>query len=251
MKLKALAAVVALAFAGTANAAFDRDGVGLLTGTGAGSVVLSVVDDTSSVDTSIAIDLGVVSGEFMDGTVSGVILTGNADLNDFLSSATGTVKWDVVATHNSSTTYDNGVLQTVVGGVMPAHSTQQATNAMNQQGSWMDSIKGVATGNVAIFADATAPGGHYDTTGRHQAIASGSPYASESLLGETVDFLAILGEYGPNAMGKDLLDFTLNWDGSNATLNYGTAAVVPVPAAAWLFGSAMLGMVGVARRKAA
>ena len=34
----------------------------------------------------------------------------------------------------------------------------------------------------------------------------------------------------------------------NITLN-GTAAVVPVPAAVWLFGSGLLGLVGVARRK--
>ena len=34
----------------------------------------------------------------------------------------------------------------------------------------------------------------------------------------------------------------------NVTLN-GTAAVVPVPAAVWLFGSGLLGLVGVARRK--
>lgn len=34
----------------------------------------------------------------------------------------------------------------------------------------------------------------------------------------------------------------------NVTLN-GTAAVVPIPAAVWLFGSGLLGLVGVARRK--
>lgn len=66
-----------------------------------------------------------------------------------------------------------------------------------------------------------------------------------------MDFLAIAAGYGPSGAGMDLLDFTLNWDGSNATLTYGTASTIPVPAAAWLFGSAMLGMVGVARRKAA
>ncbi|MBI5783055.1 MAG: VPLPA-CTERM sorting domain-containing protein, partial [Gammaproteobacteria bacterium] len=31
----------------------------------------------------------------------------------------------------------------------------------------------------------------------------------------------------------------------------GDVAVVPVPAAVWLFGSGLLGLIGVARRKAA
>ncbi len=41
--------------------------------------------------------------------------------------------------------------------------------------------------------------------------------------------------------------FGLSWDAAlgHATLSY----VVPVPAAAWLFGSALVGLVGVSRRK--
>jgi hypothetical protein len=179
------------------------------------------------------------------------MLSNHAELNSFLASATGTVKWDVTGIINDAVTYEMGMLQTVVGGVMPSHSYQQTTNAMGAQGSWMDSIRGVATGSVATFADATSPGGHYDSTGNHQIAASGSPYATEGNLGDTLDFLAILTGYGDNGLGTDLEDFTLAWDGSNATLTYGAASVVPVPAAAWLFGSAMLGMVGVARRKAA
>ena len=38
--------------------------------------------------------------------------------------------------------------------------------------------------------------------------------------------------------------------GYNATFG-GTATVVPVPAAVWLLGSGLLGLVGVARRKKA
>jgi len=47
-------------------------------------------------------------------------------------------------------------------------------------------------------------------------------------------------------------------DGSTATttidnasqITFGSASVVPVPAAVWLFGSGLLGLLGIARRKA-
>jgi hypothetical protein len=248
MKLKALAAVVALAFAGTANAAFENDGSTVSTGSGngSGSVVLSVVDDTASVDTSIAIDLGITSGDVLYGSVSGVLLTGNADLNAFLASATGTVKWDVTAIINDGTTYELGMLQTVTSGTMPTHVDADVFNAMGRQGAWMNDISHKASGNVAIFADATSTGGHYDSTGNHQTPASVNSYATESGLGDSVDFLAILAGYGPEGLGKTLSKLKFDYTGGNATLS-----VVPVPAAAWLFGSALLGMVGVARRKAA
>ena len=54
-------------------------------------------------------------------------------------------------------------------------------------------------------------------------------------------------------------NFDINWtslivggpfDGQTGTYNVsGTYSVVPVPAAAWLFGSGLLGLVGVARRR--
>jgi hypothetical protein len=252
MKLKALAAVVALAFAGSANAAFETDGMpGIGVGNGSGSVVLSVVDDTASTDTSIAIDLGILSGDILNGAVTmGTMLSNHAELNSFLASATGNVKWDITAIVNDANSYDLGMLQTVVGGVMPTHDYSSVTGAMGAQGSWMDGIRGVAGSDTfATFADATKPGGHYGPGS--DADAALNSYITDANLGDTVDFLAIMAGYGPAGWGKDLQDFTLAWDGSNATLTYGAASVVPVPAAAWLFGSAMLGMVGVARRKAA
>ncbi len=48
-----------------------------------------------------------------------------------------------------------------------------------------------------------------------------------------------------------LTDSTINCDGATSHLTgYGTPAVVPVPAAVWLFVSGLLGLVGVARKRA-
>jgi len=71
--------------------------------------------------------------------------------------------------------------------------------------------------------------------GTFQAIGSLSDYNSENALGLwTLTFGDTAGAdpLSLNSWGLDI-----------------TTSVVPVPAAAWLFGSGLLGLVGVARRK--
>ena len=53
---------------------------------------------------------------------------------------------------------------------------------------------------------------------------------------------------GTNAVGGLAMLSDSSFPGFNANFNF-TAAAVPVPAAVWLFGSGLLGLVGVARRK--
>lgn len=57
------------------------------------------------------------------------------------------------------------------------------------------------------------------------------------------DFARFFGSNYQAPAGKNLSNF-LAW-----AVHSGDVAVVPVPAAAWLFGSGLLGLVGVARRK--
>ncbi len=59
----------------------------------------------------------------------------------------------------------------------------------------------------------------------------------------TIDYFATVPATDPGFGG---VNYTLHLEGT-----VGPAAVVPVPAALWLFGSGLLGLVGVARRKAA
>ena len=68
----------------------------------------------------------------------------------------------------------------------------------------------------------------------------------------SIEFMAV--GFGTSTLG--LTESTGNpWasDGStiNPTLVNGSVQVVPVPAAVWLFGSGLLGLIGMARRKAA
>ena len=66
-------------------------------------------------------------------------------------------------------------------------------------------------------------------------------------------------EYAPNTVSAWIFDFSngyqdLNVKGGNLyawAVQSGNVGEVPVPAAVWLFGSGLLGLIGIARRKAA
>ena len=66
------------------------------------------------------------------------------------------------------------------------------------------------------------------------------------------DVVALIQGAGGVWQNGDLL--ATDYDGiSNSTVTYGNATItvsaVPVPAAVWLFGSGLIGLVGIARRK--
>ena len=56
---------------------------------------------------------------------------------------------------------------------------------------------------------------------------------------------------GDGILGLGMVDGAFPGFNANFNLNTAATSAVPVPAAVWLFGSGLLGLVGVARRKAA
>jgi hypothetical protein len=72
--------------------------------------------------------------------------------------------------------------------------------------------------------------GFYDITTTSKHVASDTPYSN----GNATDGFFFLASNG---------DLTYNIGTA------GTAPAVPLPPAAWLFGSGLLGMVGIARRR--
>ena len=50
--------------------------------------------------------------------------------------------------------------------------------------------------------------------------------------------------------GYDTTSATWSFSANNASFYSMSVAAVPVPAAVWLFGSGLIGLIGVARRKA-
>jgi hypothetical protein len=61
----------------------------------------------------------------------------------------------------------------------------------------------------------------------------------------------VLGIGGNPMQDGPFIGFNANFDATSLTVTGYTPAVIPVPAAVWLFGSGLLGLVGVARRKKA
>ena len=56
-----------------------------------------------------------------------------------------------------------------------------------------------------------------------------------------------MSQFGP-FVSETLASWRLS---SSGELSYGTPAVIPVPAAVWLLGSALVGVLGISRRKRA
>ena len=75
---------------------------------------------------------------------------------------------------------------------------------------------------------------------------------SFTVVDQTVDFLTLEGTGGISGNGFDLTptQWTLSAQATGGTYSMALAAI-PVPAAVWLFGSGLLGLAGLARRKKA
>ena len=75
-----------------------------------------------------------------------------------------------------------------------------------------------------------------------------------SAAGSSVLSTDLLSAIGLSGTGFDYLAYSIDVNSLGQVVDAGvvnTASVVPLPAAAWLFGSAILGLLGVARRKKA
>jgi hypothetical protein len=146
-----------------------------------------------------------------------------------------------------------GGAYTTTGGVNLADATNVSLGTVFANGGTGD-VEGTVNGSTlagtggALSLNAFAPVTNFFSVGGWTLDVS-----TLTIVDQTAGLLNLSGLGVLTGHGFDATD--VNWSfSSSSTTSYSmtvsSVSPVPVPAAAWLFGSGLLGLVGVARRKA-
>jgi hypothetical protein len=212
---------------------------GNLTPTTAGGAFALAANPTGAAGQVLQVDFGIVPGF---STVAGVAATSNYMVVGGLNGGAGTEEAVVTSVTTPPTAYNavgnliNNIqsesanwLQTA-----PNSGSLQDTTGTTSTSPLNGSLTGLRAGQLVTgqqFSGAVGSAlGFYDITTTSKHVASDTPYSN----GNATDGFFFLASNG---------DLTYNIGTA------GTAPAVPLPPAAWLFGSGLLGMVGIARRR--
>jgi hypothetical protein len=273
-KLMTLVATAAIAVAGSAQARINDDNIpGMGSNTfsgmgGVGEVFVSIIardPGNPANNRSYVGDLGIPANVFVNALNSGNLalvsynIAPTATLQTFLANNMGKqISYNVTAVHNGPDFDPNTFEPVDVGYLTSSPLTADQIAALQPVGfgewnnatiavdSFINSVNLVHGGTFADNNSATfLPGqaGFHDNNWGHAVV-----FGFETEGNSPVDFFFIGFENGNSNASRhpDLLGFwNLLPDG---TLTF---SAIPIPAAAWLFGSALLGLVGVARRQSA
>ena len=277
LKLKTLVAAMAMVagstFTGGAQAALISTDNGLVPGggTGDGNLFLSVVDTVNR--RSFVLNTNMTANQFRANSNTSQLFT-NAALTQFLVDAgpgvnnVDAVRWNLAANTNfrpGGDVTNYGILSTATPGTLVDPTTVPPGNiglegAIGNSTNYLNAVNRF-DGNAVLGADLAVqdyvivPDGNfaYHNGGSWAGTWGGaSTFTTEAAIGTSMDFWFIHTD--PNETdftslvnqqpGTWKLDFTAG----NAALTY--TAVVPLPAAVWLLGSGLIGLIGIARRRA-
>jgi hypothetical protein len=228
-KLSVLAAAIV---ASSAQASFDADTV-------------SFVAVNASGDTYVA-DLGsasVLGGAFTV-AVDGAALTALGAYNWTIVGANSSITPLAAPPGNYSPTADTGVISATAGtdtGVSTVATGALVASEITAVNNWLSDVN-AADGDDDGYASIAGGNAGEFLAGMQVAHQAGAMQSGIA----TVNLLGIYQAAGSNTTAPDvsILNTTLpvTFDGANVS-------AVPVPAAAWLFGSALAGLTVVRRRK--
>lgn len=266
MKIKALAVAVLMA-AGSAQAAINPGFIGQ-----DGELFVTIF--APGLEASYNLDLGVASGTLNDGTPSPMSynLAADADFAQFLgrSDLRFVVAGSSYDLANDPDYLDFGVYTTSANTaahlttVMPGYSDLDGLTGRVASMAGDINANAIGTGqpnsgpslfNINNSSVATVGNiGYYNTAAWNNTLGTSVIQASADV-GTSIDFWHIAYDLQAAydlGVDRNLAILMGSWTlGTDGMLTYAPVNAVPVPAAAWLFASGLLGLVGVARRKQA
>lgn len=249
MKLKAIISSLVLLVVASANAN------AALTGASGNNLGFSYYN---GIDTSYVLDLGVSLSSIIDGTSGNFSTNVVTDINNALGmgtivdTSTGFftalgISTDITAPFNSFVTATT--TGTELNALTPASVDVGGVGLLN---NYLNDSNNTNGANVSTAADgisywAFQPGGF-------QGSFNGLFTPASGLVGTALDLVlfevTFLGDFiNPATFAQTVLgSLTLDASGN---LNFTSAAPIPLPAAVWLFGTALAGLIGFGRRRAA
>jgi|GEM_PF-2446981 len=255
MTLKTTAAAVAMLVAGSANAAILSDA----TQSGDGELFINIVLNTVTPAT-IVLDTNINTHDLVNGTVTN--WTSNAaqtaavqNLFATPGSSISEFVFDAGARQDNNAVLDEfGLFLTNTDSTTlppPVSQINTFSGFSTRMRDWLNSVNQVS--------DITADGvlnpvnsGQGDWT---------DPFQGWSGNGDTINWLTTTDTavtnslalyryyYQPDFSNVSELYGFIDIDTSTGVVSYSAVSAVPVPAAAWLFGSGLMGLVSVARRR--
>ena len=261
MKLKFLVAALAFAAASPTFAAIAPGS------SGNGELFMSVYDGTTQ--TSYVRDLGVDMNTFIaNGSNAGYSLSYAADslLTSTFNLATNpNLLWNVAALDSVPTIAPYVGQRYLSTTNTPTASfigvqTNSTLSAFSTGNNYVNAINGSdlnsAINNSGVYHGAN-DGYAYFGSGFKNDWNTNAKFDSTAAVGTSLNFFSLTPSDNSGLHRATVTQFAsaggnASWLlATNGTLSYSVPAAVPLPAAVWLLGSGLIGMVGVARRKSA
>lgn len=260
MKFKLLTAAVVLAMAGTANASIVTPATG-------NSALIFTAWDTTLPSVGFVRDLGVTFNDYAP--TSGVLASGftqtfAADPEfalTFAGSNMANIVWNVAAADGKEAAGTDAAGRNLLttgllnGGGPLTQPTTGINSALTNFITTMDRVNADPTGCATnTSCDTTRVG---DELLWVDSFGSTIAMSNAAVIGDSLGFYSIVpgttnrspGTFTAYQNTDGFATWTFGADGSLVYQSAAAAAVVPVPAAIWLMGSALIGLLGVARRQ--